>query len=217
MERGARRPAEGRAGGLRPPPGAGGRGSRLRPGRRAVVCAGDPRLPRGSQSPGRVRPRSPVGAVSTLHGRPEPTHGKSRVSGRGRSCHGVSILTTTDAAAVGPEDGATGRPGPRGLGSKVCLPSFNALPRTQKVKSSQKCAGQGSMSFKDVTVNFTLDEWLQLTDPQRRLHQAVMPENCGRLVSAGRCTTKPEVMPRLEQRKEPWPLEVSQAGVIGSQ
>lgn len=41
------------------------------------------------------------------------------------------------------------------------------------------------MSFKDVTVNFPLDEWLQLTDPQRRLHQAVMPENCGRLVSAG--------------------------------
>lgn len=129
---GARRPAEGRAGGLRPPPGAGGRGSRLRPGRRAVVCAGDPRLPRGSQSPGRVRPRSPVGAVSTLHGRPEPTHGKSRVSGRGRSCHGVSILTTTDAAAVGPEDGATGRPGPRGLGSKV---GAGAAPRPQRTAS----------------------------------------------------------------------------------
>lgn len=32
---------------------------------------------------------------------------------------------------------------------------------------------------------------------------------------AGRCTTKPEVIPRLEQRKEPWPLEGSQAGVIG--
>lgn len=90
-------------------PGAGGRGSRVCPGRRAVVCAGGPRLPRGSQRPGRVRPRSPVGAVSTLNGGPEPTHGKSRVSGRGRACRGVSSLVTTDAAGIGPR-GRSDRP-----------------------------------------------------------------------------------------------------------
>lgn len=31
----------------------------------------------------------------------------------------------------------------------------------------------------------------------------------------GHCVTKPEVISRLEQGEEPWPLEDSQAGVFG--
>ncbi|XP_030619598.1 zinc finger protein 510-like [Delphinapterus leucas] len=77
----------------------------------------------------------------------------------------------------------------------------------QKMNKSQKCAGQGSVSFKDVTVDFTWDEWLQLTCMQRTLYQDVMLENYSHLVSVGYCVSKPEVIFKLEQGEEPWPLE----------
>ncbi|XP_053749959.1 zinc finger protein 81-like isoform X2 [Panthera pardus] len=75
----------------------------------------------------------------------------------------------------------------------------------RKMNKSQKCAGLGSMSFKDVTVDFTRDEWLQLTGTQRTLYQDVMLENYSHLVSVGCRLTKPEVIFKLEQGEELWP------------
>ena len=49
----------------------------------------------------------------------------------------------------------------------------------------QKCADQGSVSFRDMTVDFTWDEWLQLTCMQRTLYRDVMLENYSHLVSVG--------------------------------
>ncbi|KAB1263422.1 Zinc finger protein 33B [Camelus dromedarius] len=77
----------------------------------------------------------------------------------------------------------------------------------QKMSKSQKRAGQESVSFKDVTVDFTWDEWLQLTGMQRTLYRDVMLENYSHLVSVGCCITKPEVIFKLEQGEEPWPRE----------
>uniref|UniRef100_A0A8C0DPV5 KRAB domain-containing protein n=1 Tax=Balaenoptera musculus TaxID=9771 RepID=A0A8C0DPV5_BALMU len=59
----------------------------------------------------------------------------------------------------------------------------------------------------DVTVDFTWDEWLQLTCMQRTLYRDVMLENYSHLVSVGYCISKPEVVFKLEQGEEPWPLE----------
>ncbi|XP_034844208.1 zinc finger protein 175 isoform X2 [Mirounga leonina] len=75
------------------------------------------------------------------------------------------------------------------------------------MNKSLKCAGQGSVSFKDVTVDFTRDEWLQLTGTQRTLYRDVMLENYSHLVSVGCHLTKPDVIFRLEQGEELWPLE----------
>ncbi|EPY89059.1 hypothetical protein CB1_000138029 [Camelus ferus] len=75
------------------------------------------------------------------------------------------------------------------------------------MSKSQKRAGQESVSFKDVTVDFTWDEWLQLTGMQRTLYRDVMLENYSHLVSVGCCITKPEVIFKLEQGEEPWPRE----------
>uniref|UniRef100_A0A8D0UW30 Zinc finger protein 33B n=1 Tax=Sus scrofa TaxID=9823 RepID=A0A8D0UW30_PIG len=66
---------------------------------------------------------------------------------------------------------------------------------------------QGSVSFKDVTVGFTQEEWQHLDPIQRSLYRDVMLENYSNLVSVGYCITKPEMIFRLEQGEEPWILE----------
>uniref|UniRef100_A0A8C0KV10 KRAB domain-containing protein n=1 Tax=Canis lupus dingo TaxID=286419 RepID=A0A8C0KV10_CANLU len=73
--------------------------------------------------------------------------------------------------------------------------------------SPSKRAGQGSVTFRDVTVEFTRDEWLQLTGTQRTLYRDVMLENYSHLLSVGCHLTKPEVIFRLEQGEDLWPSE----------
>ncbi|XP_053062919.1 zinc finger protein 37A-like isoform X5 [Acinonyx jubatus] len=71
-------------------------------------------------------------------------------------------------------------------------------------KSQIEQKSQGSVSFKDVTVGFTQEEWQCLDSSQRSLYRDVMLENYSHLVSVGSCATKPEVIFRLEQGEEPW-------------
>uniref|UniRef100_A0A8D1FIU8 KRAB domain-containing protein n=1 Tax=Sus scrofa TaxID=9823 RepID=A0A8D1FIU8_PIG len=66
---------------------------------------------------------------------------------------------------------------------------------------------QGSLSFKDVAVVFTWEEW-QLLDPiQKNLYQDVMLENYINLVSMGYEAPKPDALFRLEQGEPPWRRE----------
>ncbi|XP_020928029.1 zinc finger protein 33B isoform X10 [Sus scrofa] len=65
----------------------------------------------------------------------------------------------------------------------------------------------GSLSFEDVTVGFTQEEWQQLDPVQRTLYRDVMLENYSHLISVGYCIPKPELIFRLEQGEQPWILE----------
>ncbi|KAB1252222.1 Zinc finger protein 658 [Camelus dromedarius] len=66
---------------------------------------------------------------------------------------------------------------------------------------------QGSVSFEDVTVEFTQDEWQYVDPAQRTLYRDVMLENYSHLISVGYCFPTPEVIVKLEQDEEPWSLE----------
>ncbi|KAM4812680.1 zinc finger protein 12 isoform 3-T3 [Urocitellus parryii] len=65
----------------------------------------------------------------------------------------------------------------------------------------------GPVSFKDVAVDFTQEEWQQLDPDEKVTYRDVMLENYSNLVSVGYHIIKPDVIIKLEQGEEPWIVE----------
>ncbi|KAM9048109.1 KRAB domain-containing protein 4-like isoform 4-T7 [Megaptera novaeangliae] len=61
---------------------------------------------------------------------------------------------------------------------------------------------QGLLSFNDVAVDFTWEEWQLLDTVQKNLYRDVMLENYSNLMSLGYQVTKPEPVMHLEKGKE---------------
>ncbi|KAF6082008.1 hypothetical protein HJG60_008974 [Phyllostomus discolor] len=63
------------------------------------------------------------------------------------------------------------------------------------------------VTFKDIHVNFTREEWNLLDAAQQIMYKDVMLENYKNLVSVGHQLPKPDVILQLEKGEEPWLVE----------
>ncbi|XP_058532826.1 zinc finger protein 334-like [Ochotona princeps] len=65
------------------------------------------------------------------------------------------------------------------------------------------------VSFEDVAVEFTPEEWQNMDNTQRTLYREVMLETYNNLLSVGYHMTKPTVILKLEQESAPQTVEKS--------
>ncbi|XP_032120634.1 zinc finger protein 713 isoform X1 [Sapajus apella] len=89
--------------------------------------------------------------------------------------------------------------------SAVFSPEEN-MEEKEMNDGSQMVRSQESLTFQDVAVDFTREEWDQLYPAQKDLYRDVMLENYRNLVALGHQLYKPEVITQLELEEE-WVIE----------
>ncbi|XP_073918988.1 KRAB domain-containing protein 4 isoform X5 [Castor canadensis] len=74
-------------------------------------------------------------------------------------------------------------------------------------QEQEKQYDKESLTFRDVFVDFCLEDWQQLDSAQKNLCRDVMIENYSHLVSVGYLTAQPDVTFRSRQGEEAWMVD----------
>ncbi|XP_044791597.1 zinc finger protein 713 isoform X3 [Bubalus bubalis] len=133
------------------------------------------------------------------------------------ACHWASLAQASGPSSPSPASVGTGgggcgvrgrsRPGrplsvPAGMPSQDAVLSQEGNTEKEMNVGSQTVMSQESLTFQDVAVDFTREEWDQLYPAQKNLYRDVMLENYRNLVALGHQLYKPEVITQLEQEEQ---------------